>query len=716
MVIQRFSGANPIRRDIEGLRSVAVLAVMLNHTQSGALQGGFVGVDIFFVISGYLIGMHLLQDIEASRFSLLRFYGRRARRLLPALIVMLAAVWGLGWMILSGPEFVDLGKHVAAAALFSNNLLLWSQSGYFDAPAAAKPLLHLWSLGVEEQFYLLVPLLLWVGRAAHRGAVRWVLRLAAVSLLLTVIYPIPSFYLLDTRFWELGVGVGIGYLSLYGVTSSEDKLPPQRARHWETVAFAILLILAAVLTYSTEPRPWSPTSALTSVALILVIIAAIAAPLPVRYRGRLITIAQRHEQPVREIASLLGMALVGASLAAVSSMGWPGPQTVFPVLGTALIIVAGPTASVNKLLGIGPLVFIGGISYPLYLWHWPAIVFWRMFGFDTNSGAKFVPVIAAVLLAWLTKECIEKPFRFGNLGAWKFPMPRVRIIAVGLIVVSIVGASTVATAGYPLRFPPSLRAIANWSAPLPDIDWRRDRCFFGRGSKIEFFPECTPPKRPGVPYILLWGDSHAGHLYPGLSRLHDNDAFDVAQWTSSACPPVRRALLGEDSSCARRREKAINDINRISPDTVLLSAAWEMYLANGTPETTILAAIADDIRWLKERGVRRIVIFGPVPNWETSSDIFTYMLRKRLASIPERLGDVPSDVRHLDAALAAQATAAHVEYISVIDQFCNQSGCLLLGDRSLARPDLLYRDHDHLTPSGSRLLLEASAPKIFDAR
>ena len=492
--------------------------------------------------------------------------------------------------------------------------------------------------------------------------------------------------------------MGIGYLSLYGVTSSEDKLPPQRARHWETVAFAILLILAAVLTYSTEPRPWSPTSALTSVALILVIIAAIAAPLPVRYRGRLITIAQRHEQPVREIASLLGMALVGASLAAVSSMGWPGPQTVFPVLGTALIIVAGPTASVNKLLGIGPLVFIGGISYPLYLWHWPAIVFWRMFGFDTNSGAKFVPVIAAVLLAWLTKECIEKPFRFGNLGAWKFPMPRVRIIAVGLIVVSIVGASTVATAGYPLRFPPSLRAIAIGPHLYPISIGDVTAASSGADPRSNFSQSARPQSVP-VFRTFCCGEIRMPAISTRAFLACTTTMRSMsAQWTSSACPPVRRALLGEDSSCARRREKAINDINRISPDTVLLSAAWEMYLANGTPETTILAAIADDIRWLKERGVRRIVIFGPVPNWETSSDIFTYMLRKRLASIPERLGDVPSDVRHLDAALAAQATAAHVEYISVIDQFCNQSGCLLLGDRSLARPDLLYRDHDHLTP------------------
>jgi hypothetical protein len=228
-------------------------------------------------------------------------------------------------------------------------------------------------------------------------------------------------------------------------------------------------------------------------------------------------------------------------------------------------------------------------------------------------------------------------------------------------------------------------------------------------------PECTPPKRPGVQYVLLWGDSHAGHLYPGLSLLHANFNFDLAQWTSSACPPVRQALAGEDGSCARRREKALSEMSQIMPDTVLLSAAWEMYLANGATESAILAAIVDDISWLKQIGVRRIVLFGPVPVWETSSDIFTYMLRNRLATIPSRLGGVSGDVRQLDHALATEAVAAQVEYVSVVDRFCNSNGCLVLGDPSLTRPDLLYRDHDHLTPAGSRFLLEASAPKIFDA-
>jgi peptidoglycan/LPS O-acetylase OafA/YrhL len=689
--------------------------------QSSVLRGGFVGVDIFFVISGYLIGMHLLQDIQDGHFSFLRFYGRRARRLLPALIVMLAAVWGLGWMILSGPEFADLGKHLAAAALFANNILLWSQSGYFDAPATTKPLLHLWSLGVEEQFYLAVPFLLWLGSAGRRTSIRWVLRLSAVSLLLTVIYPVPSFYLLDTRFWELGVGVGIGYLSLHGASLREGNQSQGKTHRREFDAFAILLMLATALAYLTKQDPWNRFSLLASSGPIVVFASAIACTqLAAAYRdprkwSRLVLVWQRHERRIREIASILGAVLIGASLFAVTSINWPGPQTAFPVIGTALVIIAGQTASTNGVLAIRPLVFIGGISYPLYLWHWPAIVFWRMFGFDTSPAGRLVPVLCAFILAWLTKECIENPVRFGRLGAWVVRVPRLGAVIAGLLIVGVVGASTVATTGYPLRFPPSLRAIANWSMPLPDVDWRRDRCFFRRGVTIDFAPECTPPKRPGVQQILLWGDSHASHLYPGLVTLHARRNFDLAQWTSAACPPVRVALLGEDGSCAPRRAKALSDINRSAPDTVLLSAAWEMYLAKGTSEAAILEAIDDDIRWLKQHGVQRIVLFGPVPTWVTSSDVFMYMLRNRLETIPERLGEVSSTIRHLDVVMAAQAAAEHVEYVSIVDRFCDQTGCLVLGDPHLVPADLLYRDQDHLTPTGSRLLVEAATPQIFDS-
>jgi peptidoglycan/LPS O-acetylase OafA/YrhL len=195
-----------LRNDIEGLRALAVLSVIANHAYPKAFPGGFAGVDIFFVISGYLIGLHLLQDIQAGRFSIPRFYAKRVRRIFPALSLVLVSVWCVGWLVFSAPEFMVLAKHIVAAAFFSNNILLWAESGYFDTTALNKPLLHLWSLGIEEQFYLLIPAMLWFGARKSAGSIRWVARFGALSLLATIhlsdMSYSSSFYLLHTRFWE----------------------------------------------------------------------------------------------------------------------------------------------------------------------------------------------------------------------------------------------------------------------------------------------------------------------------------------------------------------------------------------------------------------------------------------------------------------------------------------------------------------------------------
>jgi peptidoglycan/LPS O-acetylase OafA/YrhL len=315
---------------------------------------------------------------------------------------MLVAVWVLGWVILSGPEFADLGKHIAAAALFSNNFLLWSQSGYFDAPAAAKPLLHLWSLGVEEQFYLLVPFLLWLGSTGRRPSVSWMLRLSAVSLLLTVVYSVVPFYLLDTRFWELGAGVGIGYLSLCESPPREGKQSLEKVRYREFIVLAMLLMLSAALVCSAKLDPWNRLTILASSALIVLsVMAPISVLVAAAYREPKIWMDvsagwQRHQRRYRNIAAIVGAVLIGVSLIAITSTDWPGPQTIWPVLGTTLVIMAGRSSWANKLLAWRPLVFIGGISYPLYLWHWPAIVFWKMFDFERSAIGQAIPVLGAL--------------------------------------------------------------------------------------------------------------------------------------------------------------------------------------------------------------------------------------------------------------------------------------------------------------------------------
>ncbi|HXO65261.1 MAG TPA: acyltransferase, partial [Steroidobacteraceae bacterium] len=440
-----------VRKDIEGLRALAVLAVVAGHTIRTALRGGFCGVDVFFVISGYLIGKHLLEDIHTGRFSFLRFYARRARRLLPALVLVLTAVWGVGWVILSAPELAALGRHIAAASVFSNNFLLWSESGYFDAVSTSKPLLHLWSLGIEEQFYLLVPLLLWLGARGRQGSVRWVMWLSVGSLLLTELQLAPSFYLLDARFWELGAGVMIGYLSLHEATLGRGTPALGKRGYREILAGALLLTFAAALRCGVQQWDAGLLGASSGVGALLVL-GTSAAQLAGTYRRptaweRLARACRRHEGVLRDGVAALGIAIVVASFFALTSADWPGPQTLLPVLGTALIIGAGPSARVNRFLAWRPLVYVGGISYPLYLWHWPALVFWRMLVPDTSLVV--VPVGASLLLAWVTRELVENPARFGRLCGATVRRPPVWVLFAALVTTGLIGISAVATSGYP---------------------------------------------------------------------------------------------------------------------------------------------------------------------------------------------------------------------------------------------------------------------------
>jgi peptidoglycan/LPS O-acetylase OafA/YrhL len=708
------------RPDIEGLRAVAVLAVVTNHVAPSYLRGGFTGVDVFFVISGYLIGMHLLEDISAGQFSFLNFYARRARRLLPALVVALTAVWAFGWIILSPPELASLGRHVAAATLFSNNVLLWSESGYFDTPSAAKPLLHLWSLGVEEQFYLLVPVLLWLSSRARHASIAWVARLSVLSFLVTELSVTPSFYLPSTRFWELGVGVAIGYLAINSARVVQGAAVLTRNTYREIIGWALALIFAGALLLESQARQaavesWLPVCALVAVGVLCILAVQTCGIYRDGARwGRVCGRVSRHDAVLRNSLSLVGLAMIGVSFVFVTPAGWPGAHTTLPVLGTATVILAGLQARGNTFLANAPLPFVGSISYPLYLWHWPLIVYWRMVPVPGISG-ELIPVGLALLLAWATKELVEGPARFGRLFSVVVPRPRLGVVCAGLLVTAALGIAGIAAGGYPSRFPPRLSAIAAWSIPSADAAWRSHRCYLYPAKTEEFAAECTPAVRSGVPRLLLWGDSHAAHLYPGLVELRKQSAFDVVQWTAAGCPPTLVRWSVEESGCQERREWIRAHMRAAAPDIVVLAARWEVYLSGGAGQEEVVRAVDDDIEWLRSAGVRRIVVFGPGPAWNASlpMDMFRYMSLRHTDRIPERLGAVSKAVWQLDEMLAAQAATYQVQYMSVLHWFCDPSGCRTLGRESERHPDLLFRDQDHLTPSGSRDLMSAAAPKVF---
>jgi len=346
------------RSDVDGLRALAVLAVLVFHADPTLLPGGFAGVDVFFVISGYLISGIVSRECETGRFSFARFYARRARRLFPALIIVLVTTLLLGWLILLPDEFRTLGADTTAGAAFSSNLLQYEDiTVYFGI--ASRPLLHLWSLGVEEQFYFVWPVLIYAtlsvgGRrflyiAAAATAVSFLANVAVVSF-----DPQGAFFLPWNRLWELSLGGVIASLELH---------------------------------------PWQPPAAIVNLG-----------------KAPAVSGLLSHR---RTIYWTCGASLLLASFLLIRGT-WevPGFWALAPAIGAAAVIVAGPQAWLNRwVLSLRPIVFIGLISYPLYLWHWPLLCFARLIEPNASRLLTGTVLLVALLLSVATYLYIELPLR-----------------------------------------------------------------------------------------------------------------------------------------------------------------------------------------------------------------------------------------------------------------------------------------------------------------
>ena len=294
--------------DIDGLRAIAVLSVVGYHASPLWFKGGFIGVDIFFVISGFLISTIIFENLRGGTFSLVDFYGRRIDRIFPALIIVLTACFVAGWLLLLPDEYKQLGRHIAGGAGFVSNFILWNESGYFDNAASTKPLLHLWSLGIEEQFYIVWPVFLW---ALWKGNLNWlaaVLTLAAVSFVLNVrdvhSDPVAAFYSPQTRFWELLVGSSLAYLTLY-----EGETIRAFRRRCESLI-------------------GQPSFA---------------------------DLSDRHQ--LRNVQALLGMAAIISGVVLITrDSPFPGTWALLPTFGAALVIAAGSKAWFNRAILANPVL------------------------------------------------------------------------------------------------------------------------------------------------------------------------------------------------------------------------------------------------------------------------------------------------------------------------------------------------------------------------
>ena len=393
------SPENKYRPDIDGLRAIAVIAVVAFHGFPDLITGGFIGVDIFFVISGYLISTIIFEGLYKGDFYFLDFYARRIRRIFPALLLVLVMVFVFGWFELSSDEYKQLGKHIAAGAGFVSNLAYWSEAGYFDNLSETKPLLHLWSLGIEEQFYIFWPLLLWVFWKRNFNFLTTALILTIASFALNAKGvrqdSVAAFYSPHSRFWELSCGSLLAWLALYKKQKSENIT---------NIADRFLFLL---------------------------------------------TPQDQNKGSLANIFSFAGLFLVAYGFGVIDkTSSFPGKLALIPVAGAALIIAAGNNAWFNRIILSNKVaVWLGLISFPLYLWHWPLLSFARIIEGDIPSPeSRLAIILLSILLAWLTYKFVELPLRFGDRRKSK------TAALVGLmIIVGYVGYNTYKRNGFSFR-------------------------------------------------------------------------------------------------------------------------------------------------------------------------------------------------------------------------------------------------------------------------
>ena len=624
------------RTDIDGLRAIAVLVVVAFHAFPQWVTGGFIGVDIFFVISGFLISTILYENLAAKQFSFLTFYARRIRRIFPALILVLLTCFGVGWFVLLPDEYAQLGHHMAAGAGFVQNFVLWGEANYFDNLAETKPLLHLWSLGIEEQFYIIWPLLLWLAYRLRANLLVVTLLIGGVSFFLNIEgikgNATATFYSPQTRFWELLAGATLAYVNLSGLRFANSPVKPQGLSRWSNGA------------------------------------------------------------------ATLGMALLILGLVLIHKKSlFPGWWALLPVLGTILILWAGPQAWLNRtVLSNRVLVWIGLISYPLYLWHWALLSFARIMESETpNEWVRLGLVLSSVGLAALTYYWLEKPIRFG-----KYPTAKTIALIILMSIIGYLGYNTYQRDGLGFRLPKEIVQLSEYK--MGDIrdshysTWRRYSCFLEGGQDFASFIKCQDEANDiKKPTLLLWGDSHAASLYPGLEKNY-SATFNILQRTASLCPPILGFIKSDRPNCKKLNDDILTFIKKIKPEVIVLSAWWVDYDWKGIKNT---------IAQLKNIGVKNIYLVGPLPQWNDNLPSLVYKKFKTdpLRQVSQRMSyGLKTDYANIDNELALIARNQKIYYLSPRSILCNEQGCLVLvGEK---QKKYIVFDTTHLTLAGSQYL------------
>ena len=649
------------RPDIDGVRALAVVPVVLFHAQIAGFGGGFVGVDVFFVISGFLITGLIQKEIAAGEFSYVSFWERRARRLLPPMTLVVAVSCIAAWFVLLPIELRAMGSSVVAFAGFSSNIYFWHKSGYFGAPAELIPLLHTWSLGVEEQFYVLFPafLLLLAGVSASR-------RLAAVAGLGLASfaigwvwvwqYPDAAYYLLPSRAWELMLGA---YLAL-----NRRDLPNLKGIHADLLLLlGMILVLVPIFVYS-------------------------------------------------------------------KNTPFPGVAALVPCLGTALLIWTGqrPDSRLSWLFTNAPTVYIGKLSYAIYLWHWPILTLWAAYvgkSLARLSAMEVSGILAATLfLSWLSFHLVENPVRRRQVLASR--MAIFTGAGVAMIVLAAVGMAAYLWNGFESRIPSNVSRIAAGTEDLsalcggleqtPSQVRSGDLCRFGA------------PEGEGVERrVLLWGDSHATALLPAVDAAVTKLGAVGELASKGACPPIPdiepegKYGLG----CPERNAAVLQLLEHRHYDAIVLAGIWSSYenlqklkytgnLQQSEPDDdsreVFYRQMSLGLSLIQKLSIP-VILVGEVP-YPPYGDYHPSRFAKSVwrgvdpASAGLDLADYRARERTFTAFIHRQPPG-FVELLDPSIAMCNVDGFCpaVIGDRSV------YRDEFHLSTFGAELLV----PDLIEA-
>jgi len=649
------------RPDIDGLRALAVIPVVLFHAEISPFSGGFVGVDVFFVISGYLITRLLLVDFAAGQFSLCHFYTRRVRRIFPALLTMVFATLVAGFFFLLPADFKEAGRAAEKLAYFFSNHLFWhTQNDYWQQSAlASQPLLHTWSLAVEEQFYVVTPALLalWFWAGSKRGLTTALAILvalsAAISLWLMRHDPAAAFYTLPARAWQLALGSLLASRVVAGAGAPRTLMQANVAG-----AVGLSMILWPVFAYTTETA-------------------------------------------------------------------FPGLHAALPTVGAMLVIYAGGGAQagwVSRMLGLRPLVWIGLISYSMYLWHWPLLVTMRSAGWSAHSlptipvGAILVLVLA---ISWASWRFLEQPFRRGwnNVPDWI-------VLAVAAITLAAcygtgLLAQRIVTKGSPIKQPllPAVQQLDKDVSVKPGLacEGKPELDLIRAGAA-----GCPLGVNAGrAPQFALAGDSHARMWTAGADLLAQERGIKGIALTFAGCVPMLDAVPPTRPLCLRITEAVMDYLAKSPIDRIILAGYWvgtdEAFSdLRGAPraegESILSAGLERTLQKLSRPG-RQIFLMLDVPLLASNRMPFEKAMRSMRERGAEQMGPTMSHHRARQHKVETEIRALQDKYgFTILDPapfLCDERGCLVAEDGHT-----LYRDKHHLTDGGATRLREVLAPAL----